>query len=367
MPGPAVYVVATVALVATFATAFAFKEFVYEPHLAPRIEAWAANYVENRRRNRAHQQGPIAASPVSGSTRNENQTRRDSGNDSSSSSDDEHDNDPESIELQDLVTRASEVDDWRGEVHRRSSTIRNRRAPAVIDEANAEIPYNPMTPSQVIFGAGRSQTRSPSVVSGQRHTLVQSRQSSHNAARPSTPQSRAEVARSRTLFQVSPRLPTPISNISPSSTRATSPINSQLDHSVSSMSSFAPAVVGPHSSESIYGSPRSHAADALSEVGGNDLNMQTNPESRVPSPFSDIPSLSAVQRNLSPVTSPFVLSPRTDSDFELPDTSDGMLSPSLRSGMFSPSLDNDDDPFDIGSEDGSDSSWGSVGPRSPHP
>ena len=77
-----------------------------------------------------------------------------------------------------------------------------------------------------------------------------------------------------------------------------------------------------------------------------------------------MPSISAVQSNHSGVTSPFVLSPRIDSDFEFSDTSDGMLSPSLRSGMFSPSL-VDEDPFEVGSVHESESSWGSLGRRTP--
>lgn len=227
-----------------------------------------------------------------------------------------------------------------------------------------------MTPSQVIFDAGRSQARTPSVSSEQQHPSVRSRQSSQHGARSLTLDSTAPRADMRQLAKsptiLPPRLPTPISNVSPTSTRATSPINSQLDHSISSMSSFAPAVVGPHSSESIYGSPRSRATDALSDAGRNDVNLLSTPASRVTSPFTDILSLSAVQHNRSAVASPFVLSPRTDSDFELPDTSDGMLSPSLRSGMFSPSLDNED-PFELGSEHESESSWGSLGRRSPEP
>lgn len=229
-----------------------------------------------------------------------------------------------------------------------------------------------MTPSQVIFDAGPSRPRSPSIHSQQQHLSRQSLQPSLNTSRSSTPRTTVlqeemqhEAAKPLPVV-LSPRLPTPISNLSPASTRATSPINSQLDHSVSSMSSFAPAVVGPRSSESIYGSPRSHATDALSDAGHSDLNMPSNPTSRVASPFSDMhmPSISAVQSNHSGVTSPFVLSPRIDSDFEFSDTSDGMLSPSLRSGMFSPSL-VDEDPFEVGSVHESESSWGSLGRRTP--
>ena len=45
---------------------------MYEPHIAPKVEAWAENYVERRRQKRRQRQGPIPTQPVS----NENNSRR---------------------------------------------------------------------------------------------------------------------------------------------------------------------------------------------------------------------------------------------------------------------------------------------------
>ncbi|CAL1699919.1 unnamed protein product [Somion occarium] len=278
MPGPAVYVVVAVA---TVAAAIAFEQFVYEPHIAPRLEAFAQAFIENRRRRRL---GPVAVSQNPPRT-DENQARRDGGKK-------KHDDDdePTSVELQNLVAR--EVDEWRNGVQRKS-TLRNRKTPTVIDESNGYIPYNPLTPSQVIFDASSSKPL-PDPPSS-----VQSGQSSLHDSRPLSPHSapaRPEMQQTPTFKSpiiLSPRLPTPISNISPVSTRATSPAGSQLDHSVSSMSSFAPAVVGPRSSESLYGSPRSHATGALSDAGRSGLNVLSDSPSRVTSPFSDFYSASA--------------------------------------------------------------------------
>ncbi|KAF9443298.1 hypothetical protein P691DRAFT_679836 [Macrolepiota fuliginosa MF-IS2] len=56
MPAPAVYVLA---VVGTIGAAFAFKHFVYEPHLAPKLEQWAEEYIARRRAKRMQRQGPI--------------------------------------------------------------------------------------------------------------------------------------------------------------------------------------------------------------------------------------------------------------------------------------------------------------------
>ncbi|TFK33198.1 hypothetical protein BDQ12DRAFT_769180 [Crucibulum laeve] len=144
MPAPAVYVLAVVGAVGA---AFAFKEFVYEPHIAPRVERWAAEFVAKREAQRRQREGPIAVPLRSRRRRN----RRSSSNNTSTTDDDDHGikgTGPEdAVELDHLVAR--EVREWRSEVDR-STTLRHRRA-ATLDESINPIPYIPMSPTHVIF------------------------------------------------------------------------------------------------------------------------------------------------------------------------------------------------------------------------
>ncbi|KAF9463722.1 hypothetical protein BDZ94DRAFT_1163526 [Collybia nuda] len=111
MPAPAVYILA---VVGTIAVGIAFKEFVYEPHLAPKIEQWAEEFLARRQARRRQRAGPIAV-PVSNAGVNDEEFLR-----RSKRSDSDDDNDEgqmrQSIELENLVTR--EVREWRSEVDR---------------------------------------------------------------------------------------------------------------------------------------------------------------------------------------------------------------------------------------------------------
>ncbi|KAF9235206.1 hypothetical protein BU15DRAFT_65042 [Melanogaster broomeanus] len=123
LTGPnSMYVVAAIAGVAAV---LAFKEFVYEPHIAPALESWAENFLERRRTARNRR---ASAVPVS---------RRDRRNSSSSSSQSnqgslsrhgrerpsgQNDLAAESYELEGLVAR--EVDEWRNEVLRSQEITR---------------------------------------------------------------------------------------------------------------------------------------------------------------------------------------------------------------------------------------------------
>lgn len=179
------------------------------------------------------------------------------------------------------------------------------------------------------------------------------------------------TARSQPSF-ISPNLPTPVSNRSVASSRTTSPIGAHTERSTSSMSSFTPAVIGPQSPSPTYASPRFTSVETLSDGGRSDgrhsrLDVVSIPSSQINSPFSDIHSVHTANVD---GPSPLLLSPTSViSDFEMPDSDFGMLSPSLRSGMFSPSLIHEEDPFEVGSNNGSDglSSWASVGRRTPEP
>ncbi|KAJ3528406.1 hypothetical protein NM688_g8003 [Phlebia brevispora] len=142
MPGPAVYVVAAAAVIGTVAAVYAFKEFVYEPHLAPRIEAWTETLAERRRRNRARRQGPIAV-PVMSEARPSDSPRNMGKKDTDVDS-----NDGMSVELEDLV--AKEVAEWKSTGP--NGTLKRRKHPKpgnVLDESNVFLPFDPISPSQL--------------------------------------------------------------------------------------------------------------------------------------------------------------------------------------------------------------------------
>ncbi|KAF8555543.1 hypothetical protein OG21DRAFT_1483791 [Imleria badia] len=180
-PPAVVYVFAAVVGVAAV---FAFKEFVYEPHIAPTLEAWAEDFLERRRAARSRR---ASAVPVRSSRRR---------NSSASSDSRPHDNDPQrdlgqservlgphdfsvdGFELEALASR--EVDDWRNEVlrsqERTRDGLRNRRTnrlrdefdgfdsvSTTLDESFASLTHTPLASTHVISNVSSPMT--PSVVS----------------------------------------------------------------------------------------------------------------------------------------------------------------------------------------------------------
>jgi len=136
MPGPAVYVVAVVGGVAAV---IAFKQFVYDPHLAPRIRAWrevrAAQQQERRRRRELV---PVSAN------RNTDNRPRDLKRKEKHSGDDDHNDSPHApVELDTLFYR--EIEQWRNTSS--SSTLRHRHPTDVIDESNLPLAYPLIAPS----------------------------------------------------------------------------------------------------------------------------------------------------------------------------------------------------------------------------
>ncbi|PPQ65744.1 hypothetical protein CVT24_011777 [Panaeolus cyanescens] len=167
MPAPVVYVFA---IIGTVAAGIAFKEFVFDPHIAPAIERWKAEYDANRRRRREE---PLLAQEVSqngsGSRlRDGKQVRRgpttgrlfdNSGHSrsvSSSSAIIDHGKSPSfqsgDVELRNFA--APEVKEWRSEMS--SSTgqdMRQRRnivsGPSSLDESIQPLSgYEPLSPSR---------------------------------------------------------------------------------------------------------------------------------------------------------------------------------------------------------------------------
>ncbi|KAF9004240.1 hypothetical protein BDQ17DRAFT_1541476 [Cyathus striatus] len=156
MPAPAVYVLAVVGAVGA---AFAFKEFVYEPVIAPRVERWAAEYLAKRAARRRRLAEPVASAPL----RTHRRRRSDSvSSDTDTSDGDEgHDNPKgkgvkpgDSIEMNEL-----EVHEWRKNVHRsrtasgsNNNNMRQRKPfpkKLPLEEPTQELPYTPLSPSLV--------------------------------------------------------------------------------------------------------------------------------------------------------------------------------------------------------------------------
>ncbi|THG97677.1 hypothetical protein EW026_g4374 [Hermanssonia centrifuga] len=153
MPGPAVYVV--VAALGTVAAVLAFKEFVYDPHIAPQFDAWSNAIVEHRRRNRARRRGPVAVPSMSEAS-NPSPPRTGAVPDKKGSDDD----DSMSIELEDLV--AKEVAEWKSP--NAQGTLRHRKTKSsnVLDESNVFVPYDPISPTLTDSSAPSSPSAGPS-------------------------------------------------------------------------------------------------------------------------------------------------------------------------------------------------------------
>ncbi|KAI0940345.1 hypothetical protein AcV5_001479 [Taiwanofungus camphoratus] len=350
MPGPAVYVASAVGVVAVL---IALKEFVYEPHVAPKIEAWAEAFVESRRRQRNQRHGPIPAQsyPVH-EDGDENAARR-----SRSSQDDPTGG---SFELDPIETINERRDGAR------HSGLRHRRAAGMMDESNTFLPYTPISPTHVIFDSsappspispseGRSQQESPV------HTAGPSTVSTPlHAMKPVSQSCSSPVA----LPMVSsPRLSA--SMLIPSIGSVMTP---NLDHAVSTRSfpsSRSSTPDGPAMDNTAVVTPTDRTLISHHEV----LGMPSFPVSRSESPFSDVYSAVARSTTLnssrSNTPSPILRSP-SESELGLnSDSDDDVLS--LRSGMFSPSIGAyDERALHVQSPFGSEaSSWASVGRRTP--
>ncbi|KAF9266072.1 hypothetical protein L218DRAFT_858413 [Marasmius fiardii PR-910] len=123
MPGPAVYVVV---VVGTVAAGFAFKHFVYDPHIAPKVDVWKHEFRTRREARRRRRQGPIPVAVALNGAR-EDRVSDDSG---SNDSDDPR-VDKQSYELEDMVQQ--EVLDWRNGVDQ-AATLRRRTPRNNVDD-----------------------------------------------------------------------------------------------------------------------------------------------------------------------------------------------------------------------------------------
>ncbi|EMD40310.1 hypothetical protein CERSUDRAFT_91025 [Gelatoporia subvermispora B] len=379
MPAPAIYVAAALGAVAA---GLAFKEFVYEPHIAPRVEAWAEAFVERRRRHRALRRGPILAQPVGDGT-DEHRARRSS--DSFKDKKDDEDSGDEggigsSLEMEELV--AKEVDTWRNSI--RQSTLRQRRPTSTMDQSNIAIPYPLMTPTHVLFDSSDPVTpassNSPAGPS-RAHSLPSSRPlSASNSIQATLHQQghRLPVDTSMTT-----RLPTPISNTSAASSRSLTPLTYSTSDALSPRAPPSRNSTPDYSDISASHLPASIYNTALLGPGGSTAARRTSSENlsaqaseRAHSPFSDAWSVgtdSSTMQSISGLTSPIAHSTSSLDDLGAHSDDDVL---SLRSGMFSASDLHDDQPLSLLSptlsrrfshspRPGSDDGWDVVGRRSP--
>ncbi|KAF7791767.1 hypothetical protein EIP86_002791 [Pleurotus ostreatoroseus] len=394
MPGPAVYVVAAVAVIGTVAAAVAFKEFVYDPHLAPKFEAWGEVMAERRRRARARRQGPIAV-PAMSESRPADLARTTSKKDS----DDESDDHP-SVELEDMATKGSA--DWKSTNSSPNGTLRQRkpRSGNVLDESNIFLPFDPISPTQLTVKstAPSSPASGPSILQQPTPPIIHSPLPRAPAAlNMPTRLAQPPTDLSKELTLAGPGVPLfrAPSNLSATTSRSESrgSDDGDLARSTSTASSFTPAVIGPRSATSSdYGTPRTGSVrgydDVLSLPSSASGSRVTSPffdlrstnqgqqqslapagdaRSDVSSPFTDVHAVSPQLYTSARSPSPVMVSPSmgSQSSLHLQSESDmAILSPSMRSAMFSPTVTAStmDDPFD----DISDvSGWESVGRRTP--
>lgn len=178
MPAPvAVYVVAAIA---SFAAVYAFHEFVYEPHIAPAIERWAEDFLENRR---ARRRVPVASTRGPGDG--------DLGPRGADPKERTAAREQDSIELEGL--NLGPVDEWRNEVHRTAPGTGARRRVRVIpdtdegsmsttiDNSFTSLTYTPLAPTHVISNVSSPFTETLSI-STRTPTRAVSRASSNTAS-----------------------------------------------------------------------------------------------------------------------------------------------------------------------------------------
>ncbi|KAJ7615873.1 hypothetical protein FB45DRAFT_934830 [Roridomyces roridus] len=264
MPAPAVVGVYVLAAVGTVAAGVAFKEFVYEPHIAPRIERWAENFLARREaRKRARNAIAVPVSSSDGSSKRDGDDGRGLGDEGGSF------DGKSTYELESLISQ--EVRQWREGVDvGPSSGLRHRRtggAPPALDESNIIIPYSPMSPTHVLFDPndGLSVSSPTSTISSRVPTPASTL--SHESFRAPPPQ-----------------VPTPDPSVRGSPTRAlaSSARTDIVDTDPCSSPSHVPSL------------SLSHPLDLESEADLALLSASTPTSSRPVSPFSDFSSTSQI-------------------------------------------------------------------------
>ncbi|KAJ7622593.1 hypothetical protein DFH06DRAFT_1305573 [Mycena polygramma] len=291
MPAPVAVGVYVLAAVGTVAATLAFKEFVYEPHIAPRVERWAEEFLAKREARRMRRAGgsavAVPSSPGNGG---------DVGFGAGSGMDYAGDN-KSTYELESLV--ANEVRQWRSQVDltrgEGASGLRHRKTGSstisALDESNIIIPYDAMTPTHVLFDpADGLSTCSPTSTMGSRvPTPSPASTLSHSAFRAPPPMQ-------------APPTPEPSVHGSPFSSPFSSPVPDSPPQTAAAADVFvsraAPsptAFPAPDAAEDPFASPHHVPSLSLShplDLDAEDLEILSAPSSRPSSPFSEFSALS---------------------------------------------------------------------------
>ncbi|KAJ6466222.1 hypothetical protein C8R45DRAFT_1079511 [Mycena sanguinolenta] len=283
MPAPAVAAMYVLAAVGTVAAGFVFKEFIYEPHIAPRVERWAEEFLAKREARRMQRSAVAVPSTTGGG---------------GASIIDGTDVDGKSTyELESLV--ADEVRQWRSQVDVNRgegvSGLRHRKhngaaasTASTLDESNILIPYDTLAPTHVLFDPA----------DGLDFTTSSPTSTSTMSSRVATPSAHSTLSHS-TFFTppVAQVPPTPEPSVhgptptpGPTSVPAQSQSQSQLQEH--EQDPFLFSVSSPHHVPSLS---LSHPLD----LDHDDLELLSAPSeaasSRPSSPFSDFSSHSQSQ------------------------------------------------------------------------
>ncbi|KAG7097580.1 hypothetical protein E1B28_004917 [Marasmius oreades] len=281
MPGPAVYVAV---VVGTAAAGFAFKHFVYDPHIAPKIDVWKHEFRARRQARRRRRQGPVPVAVALNSARKESKDRV-SDISGSDDSDDAH-VDRRLYELENMVTQ--EVLDWRSEVDR-AATLRKRKPRNVDDHSvvsgsttswslpqNAQITLDNAIPSQIVVDFGSEST-----------STIPSRQSSHTRS-PQVSTLRSSTSRSTLRSPQSRDVQLAETRISPPTPTCSNFSCTESDGHSHTIASASPPVSSPSHVPSLS---LSHPVDLDRE---HDIELLSAPSSRPDSPFSALSQPSSI-------------------------------------------------------------------------
>ncbi|KAK7037680.1 hypothetical protein VNI00_010906 [Paramarasmius palmivorus] len=302
MPAPAVYVVA---VVGTVAAGFAFKHFVYDPHIAPKVQEWKHEFKARREARRRRRAGPIPVAVDLNSGQRRGDKRSDSESDSGSDDNDDE-ADKQSYELETLVSK--EVLEWRNGVDH-AGTLRQRR-PNFASSSSAsgssttlgQLPIVPQNtpPMHVLFDSSSESSPMTSTVPTRGTSPV-----------PTPQLSSLHLSTSRSTLR-SPPAPAP-SLITESPTAQLVEISPPTPAATSNLS-----FLGSISDSSVPSSPSPRHVPSLSLLHPVDLDHEHDvellsaPSSRPDTPFSNFshPSstgdFSSVSADENPRTQPHV-------------------------------------------------------------
>uniref|UniRef100_A0A0W0G575 Uncharacterized protein n=1 Tax=Moniliophthora roreri TaxID=221103 RepID=A0A0W0G575_MONRR len=309
MPAPAVYVVA---VVGTVAAGFAFKHFVYDPHIAPKVQQWK-DEVRARREARRRRRAGLVPVPIAVELNSTSQRRNDDKRSDDSDSDDQEDDkiDKQSYELENMVSK--EVLEWRNSVDQ-AGTLRQRRP------VNPDSPLASGSSSSTSLGPGLpAKTISPAPA----HILFDS--SSESSTSPVTS---TAPTRGTSPMPMAPQQPTPqlsslhLSTPTSHSTLQSPPAPSSMSVPTAQLvevdvspptpaanSSFSFPSSSPQSPNQVPSLSLLHPVDLDHE---HDVELLSAPSSRPDTPFSNFsqPSsageYSAISADASPRSPPHV-------------------------------------------------------------